>query len=558
MRLSLFLCLILFPTLLFAQDNSGQINGDFNLNMQFYQDDKSIEADAPDEIALNNSYLNIIYTKGNFTLGVRYESYLNALLGYSREYQGNDIIHRYATFNKDKLEVTAGNFYEQFGKGLTLRSYEDKGLGKDNSIDGIRIKYEPIDGLYLKSLIGKSRTFFTYSEGIIRGADAEIHLNTLLNWDLKTNIQLGGNIVSRYQKKSDLVEDIDYEFPENVSVYSSRINLQRGNWEYYTEYAYKMNDPEGAGSYNYAPGNAIISNLTYSKRGFSVSLEGHRSDHFEFRSVRDKGSLFGENIINYLPTLGKQHTYSLLALHPPATQIESEFGYQVDVFYKIKKGSSLGGKYGTNIDLHYSKVMGLETGPDGVRNYSYLDDRNEYTPSFMGDPDSLYYSDLNISIERKINKKLKINTIALSLQSYNKGVFEGSPGVIHSTIGVLDMTYKINRANAIRCEIQGLLAKEEDFLDDTYLEGDWSMGLIEYTINKETDWFFAIQDMYNWGNPDIKKQLHYFSIDIGCTKGVNRFALGYGKKRKGIFCVGGVCRDIDASNGFSLSISSNF
>ena len=112
MRLYLYIItLLMVPIFLYAQDNNGQINGDFNLNMQFYQDDEAIEAEAPEETILNNSYLNVVYTKGNFTLGVRYESYLNALLGYSEEYQGNDIIHRYATFNKDKLEVTAGNFF---------------------------------------------------------------------------------------------------------------------------------------------------------------------------------------------------------------------------------------------------------------------------------------------------------------------------------------------------------------------------------------------------------------------------------------------------------------
>ncbi|MEE2931602.1 MAG: DUF6029 family protein [Bacteroidota bacterium] len=556
MRISLYIITLLtLPIFLSAQNNNGQINGDFNLNMQFYQDDESIKADAPDETILNNSYLNIVYTKGNFTLGVRYESYLNALLGYDREYQGNDIIHRYATFNKDKLEVTTGNFYEQFGKGLTLRSYEDKGLGIDNSIDGIRVNYEPIDGFYIKSLIGKSRTYFEYSDGIIRGADAEIHVNSLLNWNLKTDIRMGGSIVSRYQKN----EEIDYELPENVSVYSGRMNIQYDNWDYYIEYANKINDPEGSGNYNYAEGNAMISNLTYSKRGFSVSLEGHRSDHFEFRSVRGTGN-GREYIINYLPTLGKQHTYSLLALHPPATQIEGEFGYQIDVFYKIKKGSSIGGKYGTNIDLHYSKIMGLEAGPNGEIS-SYLDDYQEYTPAFMGDPENLYYSDINISVERKINKQLKINTIAFSLQSYNRGVLEGDMtkyGRINSKIGVIDMTYKLNKQNAIRSELQILLAEEEEFGDTRYLEGDWSMGLIEYTINKEADWFFAIQDMYNWGNPDVEKQLHYLNIDIGYIKGANRFALGYGKKRQGIFCVGGVCRTVPASNGFSLSISSNF
>ena len=41
------------------------------------------------------------------------------------------------------------------------------------------------------------------------------------------------------------------------------------------------------------------------------------------------------------------------------------------------------------------------------------------------------------------------------------------------------------------------------------------------------------------------------------AKGV-RFALGYGKKREGIFCVGGVCREVPASNGFNVRLSSNF
>ena len=163
MRQYLFIILIIFPALAWAQNNSGQIHGDFDLNMQFYQDDKNINAVAPGETILNNSYLNIIYTKGNFTLGARYESYLNALLGLGHEqgYKGNGITHRFVTFTKDNLEVTAGSFYEQFGRGLVFRSYEDKNLGADNSLDGIRIKYEPLNGLYLKSFIGKSRTFFT-------------------------------------------------------------------------------------------------------------------------------------------------------------------------------------------------------------------------------------------------------------------------------------------------------------------------------------------------------------------------------------------------------------
>ena len=44
----------------------------------------------------------------------------------------------------DNLTVTAGNFYEQFGSGLILRSFEERTLGIDNALDGLRLKYAPI------------------------------------------------------------------------------------------------------------------------------------------------------------------------------------------------------------------------------------------------------------------------------------------------------------------------------------------------------------------------------------------------------------------------------
>ena len=34
--------------------------------------------------------------------------------------------------------------------------------------------------------------------------------------------------------------------------------------------------------------------------------------------------------------------------------------------------------------------------------------------------------------------------------------------------------------------------------------------------------------------------------------------LGYGKRREGIFCVGGVCRAVPASNGFEVTFTSSF
>jgi hypothetical protein len=34
--------------------------------------------------------------------------------------------------------VTIGNFYDQFGSGMIFRAYEERQLGIDNSLDGIK------------------------------------------------------------------------------------------------------------------------------------------------------------------------------------------------------------------------------------------------------------------------------------------------------------------------------------------------------------------------------------------------------------------------------------
>ena len=554
--------IILFSSIIcFSQDNSGEFHGDFDLNMQSYQEDSKIGAEAADEIILNNAYLNINYTRGKFAAGIRYESYLNALADYDPEFKGNGIPYRYATYSIDGLEITAGNYYEQLGSGLIFRSYEEKGLGIDNAMDGVRLKYRPFQGMNLKTFIGKSRTHFTYADGIFRGVDGEININDLFNCKTKTKAILGGSFISRYQERNNLI----FKIPQNVSAYAGRLNLIHGRWNYYGEYAYKINDPANALSekaMNYANGNTFTQNIAFSKKGFGVVAEMHRTDNMTFKSDRDKdGKAY---LINYIPTLSKPHAKSLLALYPCATQADGEFGMQLDIFYTIKKGSLLGGKYGTKFNFNYSRINGLNGGK------SFLNDNTEHSPMLISvKKEELYFQDINLEINKKINKKIRANFVVAN-QTYNKDFLEGHVpgdyGVLSSTILVADVSYKIKKRHSIRVELQTLKSNQlKNYSHHSGIykngmeepsEGDWSMGLIEYTISPQ--WFITIQDMYNWGNEKIEKQLHYINIDAGFNKGANRFSIGYGKKREGVFCIGGVCKFVPSSNGFNINISSSF
>lgn len=121
-----------------------------------------------------------------------------------------------------------------------------------------------------------------------------------------------------------------------------------------------------------------------------------------------------------------------------------------------------------------------------------------------------------------------------------------------SNIIVADVTYKYKSNSAIRFEAQAMFRDNSDTLN----LGSWAVGMIEWTPN--THIFIAILDQYNYGNPVESKKLHYFLLTAGYTNGPHRISMSYGKQRQGIFCVGGVCRTVPASNGVAVSITSTF
>ena len=550
-RLTIIIACSFISFITWAQDNSnGTVQGDFNLSTQSYYEDPAINAGKVDEIMLMNAYSNIRYNKGNFTAGVRFESYLNVLQGFESNFNGNGIPYRFAQYNINGLDITVGNFYEQFGNGLIFRSYEEKTLGIDNVMDGIRLKYSPLKGLSLKGFVATQRLFWEQGPGIIRGFDADLNLNEAISSleSSKTNAIIGGSFVSRFQDDNNPV----FNLPENVAAYAIRSTVNRGKISFNSEYAYKYNDPEGGITYNnFAPGSALMTNLSYSQRGLGIILEAHRVDNMDYRSKR--GGTGKELTLNYIPAISKQHAYTLAAFYPFATQPLGELGFQGEINYTFKKKSKLGGKYGTQVAVNYSRINGLNGGP------SELTINRDHTPMFFSViNEELYFRDLNFDLKKKISKKVKVMLNYLDV-IYNKDVIEGKiiGKNVHARIGIAEVNYKIKPKHTLRSEFQYIsVDKSEEYYKD---QGDWVMGLVEYTFSP--NWFFAFVDQYNGGYTREGKTyeaVHYLNISCGYSKGTNRFELAYGKVREGIFCVGGVCRNVPSSNGFTLIITSSF
>ncbi len=567
-----------------AQDflGGGKVSGNIQVDAQVYTEDEPL---GITDSTLNyekfgmNGFANVLYSNGNFNAGMRFEGFLNPMIGFDKKYEGVGVPYWFASYKLSSLEMTAGHFYEQFGSGLVLRSWEEWTLGYDNNIYGFNAKFTPVQGITLKGLVGVQRYFWEPytidSRGIVRGFDGDFYFNDFIGSlkDAKTKITLGGSFVSRYQKATPLgftreenyfvVDDFgdtteynrrttyEYNLPVNVASYAGRVNIANGGFNLYAEYALKDNDPNATNNFIYKNGQALFSTLSYSTKGFGLFLTTKWIDNMFYKSSRYESGTPPMLDINYLPAISKEHPYQLVTMYPYATKQNGEAGFMGQVIYTIPKKTLLGGKYGTTLTLNYSWVNSIKkeqlsddipmdsTGTDG------------YKSAFFSIGDIPFYRDLNFMIERKFSSKVKLKA-AYYRQLYNLHVIEDDifddEELIKSNIFVIDFTYMFNRRHSLRVEAQSLLTKED--------EGDRAALVLEYNISP--NWFFSVIDEYNYGNPIEDMQLHYFNFSFGYTDNTNRISVRYGRQREGLLCVGGVCRYVPASTGLTVTITSSF
>ncbi len=237
--ISLLAIAFIFSYPLHAQNflKNSQVHGSFEVDGMYYHADDALgisDSLINGNVFGFNGFADIIYTNQNFSAGFRYEAYLPPIAGFDRNLEGQGFPYMWASYTTNKFSFTVGNFYEQFGNGLTLRTYQEWTLGYDNSLNGVRVTYEPTRGIILKGVYGTQRYFWTKWErntrGIVKGFDGEINLNDVFSgWsDSKVRLILGGSAVSKYQSDQNPF----YKLPQNVANFGGRFNLGIGDFNF--------------------------------------------------------------------------------------------------------------------------------------------------------------------------------------------------------------------------------------------------------------------------------------------------------------------------------------
>ncbi len=565
-----------------AQIQFGEKGGYMTIGLEsnniLYVDDAKLGTTYPSKFG-SNDYLKLDYVNGRFSVGVQGEAYLPALQGYD-DLRNNGynkpkvmLASKYIQWQDTNYSVLVGDVYDQFGNGLIFRSFEDRQLGINNSIEGGRVTANFGNYVTVKALFGRPRLYSSangysagwigsqYARSTVGGADLSLSLSDIFGSE-ELMLSIEGSYLNRRERTDRKVEGlyIDLTGPDgevastmyilediyglknpNLNMYSARLNLDYKGFTLRGEYAGKGKDVIVGSVYTDShlglsdltkEGSAALVELGYNVGNFSISAQLRRLEMMGTQlSVYGNIGVMG-NTLNYLPALTRQQTYMLAALNPYQMNAEGELAVQADLYYTLRSKQSRQRYW--NFHANFSTAYTLKP-------YQTASGKRE-----------LLWREVDVDVERQWNKQWK-STVMFSRQEWNTSHGQGAniPSTTYaSNIFVGDVMYKINKKFSLRMEAQYLLSND--------YEGDWVAGLVEFNFAPHWSVFFS--DMFNLdqmpANGYTKK--NYYNGGLSFTHSRTRVQVSYGRNRAGFVCSGGVCRYQPAYTGVNLMLTTSF
>jgi hypothetical protein len=547
--------IFLFFTGCFVQTSAqeqGVFSGNFESNFNVFLRDSLIgAANIPqydEQITGGEAWLNLNYSIKGLNLGIRFDMFNNSnLLNPTGSYTDQGIGRWFINKQINKFNVEVGYIYDQIGSGIIYRAWESRPLLIDNALLGAKAVYNINDNWKIKAFTGKQKFLFDVNPGIVKGASIDGFIS-LGSEESPISLSPGVGIVNRTlaeESMQTIIDNIKTYIPEeqvipvyNVYLFSFYNTLSYKSITWYFEGAYKSAEAffDGTeprteitgvttfGKFRKDSGSVLYSSLSFAKGKLGLTIEGKRTENFNFRS--DPNLTLNRGLINYIPPMNRFNTYRLTARYAPATQDLSEQAFQIDAKYRLNKNFSF------------------------VANFSNITD--------LRDEKTLLYREILGEIVYKSKKTWQLAG-GLQLQKYNQELYEVKPEVpmVSTVTPYLDFLYKFSRKKSLRIETQ-YMSTEQDF-------GSWFFALAEYGLAPH--WIFEASIMYNSSpsdkspkDPDTGESLNivYPTLGVVYINKANRFQLRYVKQVEGIVCSGGICRLEPAFSGIKFSVSSNF
>ena len=327
-----FLFVILFILIscstLFAQTGSNWFMWPEGLGLS-NQLEYSYNRDTEAEILEN--WLNLDYSKGIFSTGLRFEIFQpndpdpsinrgkNKFAEIDYKYIRADIGDR-----TEGLDIVVGNYYSLFGRGMILKSYEDRAIRVDNNLLGLKVtgKYA---GFVLTGLTGAVANSNNERKEILHALDLEYR-----GWK---PLKLGATYASNLP---------DVDGAARTSMASLRVVPSFWNIDIYAEYSVQQNNDVKKNAFNNSEsivGQGFYGNLNFYLGPLSLSSEYKYYDNIAFTSHD------GTIAYNTPPSVRLEYTYQLPNRHPSPLNPDNEQGFQVAAGYNLSDDTYLTGAF---------------------------------------------------------------------------------------------------------------------------------------------------------------------------------------------------------------------
>ena len=540
--------------------DKGQFSGNLLMTYQKYVRDDSIGATTKvykENTASADAWLFMQYRIKGYSFILRYDAFNNSpLLDPQSAYTNHGVGFWQINKSIDKLDITMGSFYDQFGTGILFRAYEQRQIGIDYAIQGMRLKYNINEKWAIKGFAGNQKgnikNRFGFANQVISGLNIEGNLD--LGKDSKYGaLQVGASAVNRTLDRETMdrlvgtinTYDLADRFYPKYNVYGGNayFTYTKDNFSWTVEGNLKSKEAimEDDSKFHLKGGKVLYTSMSWGKGGWNLgkqkasvglNIQARHVDHFSFRTAPTENLLNG--LVSYLPSMTRQNTYRLLSRYNAPGQAMGEDGIQGEIEFKPRKG--------TQIFFNGSYVQTLASNGKLNKATGVMEAEKLFSENY-------------IEVVQKIGKHDKLK-LGVQRIVYNQTRYESEPEYVPvKTITPFgEWLHTLDQGKSLRVEWQYLNTKND--------QGSFANLMIEMFVRKNLS--IAVADMVNVVPHRYErmiiadKVLHYPTFFIGYTEKNTVFTLAFLKQQQGVNCSGGICREEPAFSGVRFTVSSNF
>jgi hypothetical protein len=476
-------------------------------------------ADENEDIFEN--WLDVDYNRGNLFAGARFVAFQppdpSVFSGESSA--GVDLA--YVEYDGDRFRARGGNFYALFGRGLALRLYEDRPLRVDSNALGVSGTYYLPDG-ELKALIGQT------VEGSAEDADRERN-EPVIGFDIEHgvldagNLRLGGSWATIDVRRSGAANAA----LEPLRMKAGRASATLLGVDLVGEFA-RVDGPNvlgAAGRRFDGPnlhGHGVYGAASTVLGSVGLVFEYKDYDLLVFRNDA------GQDLI-VPPAVLRDHTFNLLNRHPHQTDTTDERGFQVEVSWVTDRLTERG-----------QSVF--------LANYSRT--RNHEDEAFGN-----HFDDAYAELHQDLSERLSV----IGGLSWQRSLASPqTPDPLRTLwTPIAKLSLGLDETYAVRAQFEHQHESSEFF-------GEFDTEFIILELTRSPDLSVGLQiehsnksDLQLTRLNEDERSFWALTVDYALF-GVHDLQLFYGTRNAGFVCVGGVCRNEPAFDGFELSLLSRF